>query len=59
MMIDNLQLEPLGVQFCGELMLQAHIDMSSIIDISDHYLTVKPPRLPVSVFGAHWKKWPT
>ena len=59
MMIDNLQLELLSVQFCGELMPQAPIDMSSIIDISNHYLTVKPPRLPVSVFGAHWIKWPT
>ena len=47
MMVDNLQLEPLSVQFCGELMPQAHIDMCSIIDISNPYLTVNPPRLPV------------
>ena len=49
MMVDNLQLEPLSVQFCGELMPQAHIDMCSIIDISNPSLTVNPPRLPVSV----------
>ena len=41
MMIDNLQLEPLSVQFCGELMPQAHIDMCSIFDICNHYLTVR------------------
>ena len=40
-MVDNLQLEPLSVQFCGELMSQVHIDMCSIIDISNPYLTVK------------------
>ena len=51
MMIDNLQLEPLSVQFCGELMPQALIDMCSIIDISNPYLTVNPPRLPVPVHG--------
>ena len=44
MMVDNLQLEPLSVQFCGELMPQAHIDMCSIIDISNPSLTVNPPR---------------
>ena len=33
-MVDNLQLEPLSVQFCGELMLEAHIDMCSISHIS-------------------------
>ena len=49
MMVDNLQLEPLSVQFCGELMSQVHIDMCSIIDISNPYLTVNPPRLPVPV----------
>ena len=49
MMIDKLQLEPLSVQFCGELMPQALIDMCSIIDISNPYLTVNPPRLPVPV----------
>ena len=49
MMVDNLQLEPLSVQFCGELMPQVHIDMCSIIDISNPYLTVNQPRLPVPV----------
>ena len=49
MMVDNLQLEPLSVQFCGEFMPQAHIDMCSIIDISNPSLTVNSPRLPVSV----------
>ena len=49
MMVDNLQLEPLSVQFCGELMPQALIDMCSIVDISDPYLTVNPPRLTVPV----------
>ena len=49
MMVDNLQLEPLSVQFCGELMSRAHIDMCSIIDISNPYLTVNLPRLPVPV----------
>ena len=48
-MVDNLQLEVLSVQFSGELMPQAHIEMCSIIDISNPYLTVNPPRLPVPV----------
>ena len=48
-MVDNLQLELLSVQFSGELMPQAHIEMCSIIDISNPYLTVNPPRLPVPV----------
>ena len=48
-MVDNLQLELLSAQFSGELMPQAHIEMCSIIDISNPYLTVNPPRLPVPV----------
>ena len=49
-MVDNLQLELLSVQFSGELMPQAHIEMCSIIDISNPSLiTVNSPRLPVSV----------
>ena len=49
MTVDNLQLEPLSIQFGGKLMPQAHIDMCSIIDVSNPYLTVNPPRLPVPV----------
>ena len=48
-MVDNLQLELLSAQFSGELMPQAHIEMCSIIDISNPYLTVNPPRLPLPV----------
>ena len=51
MMIDNLQLEPLSVQFCGELMPQAHIDICSIFDISNHYLTVKRKAAQITHFG--------
>ena len=54
MMVDNLQLEPLSVQFCGELMPQADIDMCSIIDISNPYLTLNPPRLPVPVHAVKY-----
>ena len=46
----------LPVRLCGAtLIFKSHTSPN----ISNHYLTVKPPRLPVSVFGAHWKKWPT
>ena len=55
MMVDNVKLEPLSVQFCGESMLEAQIDLCSTISISIPYPTVNPARLrpvyPVYVSG--------
>ena len=53
MMVDNLQLKPLSVQFCGELMPQALIEKCSIIDISNPYINVNLPRLWITRSCAH------
>ena len=58
-MVDNLQLEPLSVQFCGELMLEAPIDMCLIGHISIPQIAVNPPRIaaPVYVYVQKKKCW--